>query len=367
MPLLSEGETHGGPAIPVEVSELTEAWCTEMLQARAPGAVCDSLEILDAHSGTTGRARIGLQCDDPRVPASLFVKLPPFTDDRRSFVDSQGMGVAEARFYAEVAGELPHGVRLPEVWSSVFDDNGGYLMVLEDLALRGARQPLAKDNDIAATVDGVIDSLAALHAAFWESERCASGGDLEWIQARSRRYSGAATFVQHAVDVLADDMPTASRALAELYLDRVDDIVSLLGAGPRTLTHGDAHLGNMWVDDLGVGLLDWAVVGFGVGMRDIAYFIGNSVSTEFRRQHERRLIERYCAAVGAAGVPSPVEDAWDQYRLHMVSPWVAAVVTASYGNAMQSVEVGRRAVQRSDRSIADLGTVDLLRELLPLA
>ena len=349
--------------IPVEVSDLTAAWCTEMLQARAPGAVCRVIEILDAHSGTTGRARIGVTCDDPRVPASLFVKLPPFTADRRTFVDDQGMGVAEAHFYAEVARDLP--VRVPEVWSSVFDAEGSYLMVFEDLSLRGSRQPLATDADIAVTVDGVIDNLAALHAAFWETLRFAEGGDLAWIAARSRSYAGAAAFVQRAVDTLNDQLPPASRALAELYLDRVDDIVVLLGTGPRTLVHGDAHLGNMWVDDRGPGLLDWAVVGHGVGMRDVAYFIGNSVTTEFRQQHEHRLIQRYCDRLTAAGVPATVDETWDQYRLHMVSPWIAAVVTASYGAALQSTAVGHRAVQRSDRSLADLGTIALLESLLP--
>lgn len=348
--------------IPVDVDDLTAAWCTYAVQERAPGAVVTNAEVIDAHSGTTGRARIALTCDDQRVPASLFAKLPPFNPESRAFVDAQGMGVAEARFYAALGCEIP--VVIPAVWHAATDDDGRYIMLLEDLSRREFREPASSDNDFETTVNGVIDNLAVLHAAYWASSRFDDGGDLEWLERRSRNYGSAGGYVQHAVNELGGDMPPASRELAAFYLEHVDAIAALLASGPRTLVHGDAHLGNMWVDERGVGFLDWAVSGHGVGMRDVAYFIGNSVSSEFRCEHERRLVHRYTEALAARGIALDTDAAWDAYRYHMVSPWIAAVVTASFGSAMQPIEIGMRAVARSDRSIVDLDTLALLASLV---
>ena len=42
----------------------------------------DGVDVLDAHSGTTGRARVGLT-GAPELPASVFVKLQPFSPEQR--------------------------------------------------------------------------------------------------------------------------------------------------------------------------------------------------------------------------------------------------------------------------------------------
>ena len=78
-----------------------------MLQAYAPGAELHAIDVVEAHAGTTGRARVELTHDDPRLPGSVFVKLAPFDSEQRAFVDQTGMGVAEARFYADVAMDVP--------------------------------------------------------------------------------------------------------------------------------------------------------------------------------------------------------------------------------------------------------------------
>ena len=83
--------------IPVEVEDVTAEWLTEVLQSHAPGATVDAVEVLDRSSGTTGRARLGLVSTDERIPPSVFVKLPPFTAERRAMVTMVGMGIAEAQ------------------------------------------------------------------------------------------------------------------------------------------------------------------------------------------------------------------------------------------------------------------------------
>src|SRR5689334_18847258 len=107
-------DTIGFVTIPGTAEELTPDWLSEVLDTTV-----SAVEVLDAHSGTTGRARIGVKSDGD-VPDTLFVKLQPFTEERREFLRTVGLGVSEAQFYAAIGNELP--VRAPRVWHSSFDD-----------------------------------------------------------------------------------------------------------------------------------------------------------------------------------------------------------------------------------------------------
>ena len=77
----------------------------------------------------------------------MFVKLQPFVAEQRKFLRQIGLGVAEARLYAEVGNELP--VRAPRVWHSDYDESdGAFVMVLEDLDASGCRFTTPGDDDI---------------------------------------------------------------------------------------------------------------------------------------------------------------------------------------------------------------------------
>lgn len=349
--------------IPVDVADIGAAWLQDVLQPHAPGATITGIAIAESHSGTTGRARVVLQHDDPRLPRSVFVKLPPFDEGQRRFVEAQGMGRAEARFYAELAQDVP--VRVPRSFHASHDDEGRYVMVLEDLQALGARYPGAGDPHLASFVEGTIDAFAALHAAFLGSPRFADGGDLAWLEQRSRSYGSAAPLVTFAVQQLGEKLPPASRELAETYLPRAERIPALLAEGVPTLIHGDAHIGNMFALGDTPGFLDWAMVSSAPGMRDVAYFLGGSVGTELRRARERDLVARYCAQLRVGGTTLDGERAWQQYRLHLLTAWLAAVITAAMGSHWQPVEIGMAATRRADAAIAEHGVAELLRARLP--
>lgn len=349
--------------IPVDVADISAAWLQEVLQPYAPGARIDGIAIAEAHSGTTGRARVVLTHDDARLPKSVFVKLPPFDEGQRKFVEAQGMGKAEARFYAELAHEVP--VRVPRTWHASHDEQGRYVMVLEDLQALGARYPGASDPHLSSFVEGTIDAFAALHAVFHGSPRFAEAGDLAWVERRSRSYGSAAPLVTFAMEQLGEKLPAASRELAEVYVPRAERIPALLAEGTPTLIHGDAHIGNMFALGDTPGFLDWAMVSSAPGVRDVAYFLGGSVGTDLRRARERDLVARYCAKLRAGGATLDPEAAWQQYRLHLLTAWIAAVVTAAMGSHWQPIEIGMAATRRADVAIADHGVAALLRERLP--
>ena len=273
------------------------------------------------------------------------------------------MGVTEARFYRDLAPEVP--VRTPGVW---FADTDGdhYVMVLEDLVATGCRFPSPADDDIEARARDIVEQLALLHTPFWESERFAPAGDLAWVAARGVRVGGAVPYIQRAVEAIGDQMDETFHALAGLYLSRADDIMQLFGAGAGTLVHGDAHIGNLFVDvaDDRTGFLDWAVVCQAPGMRDVAYMMCNSVPRTVREAIERGIVAHYCEQLSASGIALDPHAAWDQYRLFAVQSWAASAATAGVGSNWQPIDYGLAGTRRATAACVHVDSVGLLEQLL---
>ena len=346
--------------IPASVQELTPAWFSAALDVRV-----ESTEILDSHSGTTGRALVRLS-GDSALPPTVFVKLQPFAPDQREFLRAIGLGVAEAQLYTAVGDELP--VRVPRVLHTAFDEQAGeFIMVLEDLTASSCRFPNPDDADVLAVATSLMDELAALHAAYW-------GRDLDWLSRhamssprntdRAKRSANAASIIASAVDQFSDDLPAEFRQMGELYVERAIDIMGLYGEGERTLIHGDNHIGNLFVDEGRTGFYDWAVASCYPGMRDVAYFLCNSLPTEVRRAEEAALISRYRTGLAARGITLDEDVALQQYRLFAVYSWSSASMTAAMGSKWQPAEVGWSATIRTTQALIDLDVLSLLHERL---
>ena len=345
--------------IPACTDDLTPGWFSEVL-----GVPVRVVEILDAHSGTTGRARVGLSTSSD-LPDTLFVKLQPFGEEQRKFLRQTGLGVAEARLYAHVGDELP--VRAPRVWHADYDtSNGAFVIVLEDLEASGCRFPTPADGDMLEVATSLVDELATLHAAY-------QGHELPWLRTPSgmRRKpedaetaSRRAQFIVSAVDQFAGEMPPIFQRLGELYATHSLDIIALFNEGERTLIHGDTHSGNLFVDAGRTGFYDWAVAGRVPGMRDVAYFLCNSLPVETRRAEEVALVARYRAALAAKGMTLDEHTADEQYRLFAVYSWIAAASTSAMGSQWQPIDVSRAAMVSTTQAIEDLDSVGLLEERL---
>jgi hypothetical protein len=343
--------------IPVDVDDVTPAWLSEAL-----GADVSAVAVVDRHSGTTGRARIAVRYGaDAGRASELFVKLPPFDERQRRFVDAVGLGVAEARFYRDLATDVP--VRVPAVHHAEVDDDGRYVMVLEDLVASGCRFPSPRDGDIAEVTTRIVDELARLHARFWESP--ALEGELAWVSDGYRlAFGGGGPFIARAVDRFGGDMPAAFNRLGELYVAEAPRIAELFEIGPRTLAHGDPHFGNLFVDGARPGFYDWGMLMRRSGMWDVAYVICNGLPREIRQTHEQDWITRYRAALAAEGIELDAETAWEQYRLFAVYAWSSATSTAGVGDRWQREEYGRNGMQTATAAIDDLDSIGLLESLL---
>jgi hypothetical protein len=342
---------------PLEVDELTAEWFSAAL-----GADVQRVDVLDRHSGTTGRARIALS-GAPSLPATVFVKLPPFDAAQRVFVNEVGMGVTEARFFCDLADEV--GVRVPKTLFATYSGDDRYIMVFEDLEAVGCRFPSQHDADIEFRARDIVEQLAVLHARFWESPRFEEGGDLAWIAPKGTgRGDGGAQFVRMAIDAYTDRLPAGFLPLAEFYVERSRDVMGLYAEGPRTLVHGDPHLGNLFVDGDRTGFLDWAVITRAPGLRDVAYVLCNSIPTDVRRANERDLVAHYCELLGADGIELDFDTAWEQYRRFAVYSWVSATCTLGMGSKWQPEHIGLGGTTRATIAAVDLDVLGLLETRL---
>jgi hypothetical protein len=99
-------------------------------------------------------------------------------------------------------------------------------------------------------------------------------------------------------------------------------------------------------------------------MRDVAYFLCNSIPPEVRRAHQRELLDRYRDVLAAHGAHLDPGLAFEQYRLFAVNSWLAATSTAAMGSLWQAERIGRGGMQRATAAIEDLDSIGLLEARL---
>ena len=358
----------GTDAEPTRVGDVDAAWLTRALRTTFPGCRVATVERQDETAGTTERARLRVTYDEigcaGPLHATLFVKLAPRDVRTRLFVDLMRLGTTETRFFREIADDLP-GERPGCYYASAPSGGRSFALLLEDLAARGAR---FTDASQALGVDEarlVMVRLALLHAACWDTPRFAS--DLAWLKSRDRndRYPVerflCALAVPAGVDKLSDLIPAAVRAAVPRIIAARDTLEDAWARGPLTLVHGDAHAGNLYFLPDAAGLLDWQLAQRAQGMRDVAYFLTNSLPIAVRRDHERELLALYLRTLAEHGVtPPPAFDvAWEQYRLHAVYAWIAAAVTAAAAT-LQQEPIVRAAIERTSTALMDLDSLATL-------
>lgn len=357
--------TAASLAIPARLEDVSAAWLTGALQGRLPGAVVEAVAVDGATDGTTTRARLRLAGYGP-VPPALFVKLAPRDRPTRAFVGALGLGRTEVAVYRHARDRL--GVRAPVAYHAAASWwRPGFVVLLEDLAARGCRFGDVTTRLTVGEAESVVRAFARLHAGWVEDPAFAA--DL----ARLAVGVGAPRFRlgrllsrlawRPALDRHGDCVPVPLHAAAGEVSRRRLALEAAWQRPPRTLVHGDAHLGNLFFEGDDVGFLDWQVAQRGQGMRDVAYFLANSLPVDFRRSHEAALLGVYVDALAAAGGPRLAhETVREQYRLHVLYAWIAALVTAA-ATTLQHVAIVRAALERTSAAVLDLDAVAAMRAL----
>ena len=110
-----------------------------------------------------------------------------------------------------------------------------------------------------------------------------------------------------------------------------------------------------------VTVVDWQTVGRGPAASDVAYFLGASLRSADRRNHERELLALYVDELGRRGVGGLDRDRFfDHYRRHSISGIVMAVVASMIvevterGDAMFLAMARRHAAHAIDTDVESL-------------
>jgi len=99
-------------------------------------------------------------------------------------------------------------------------------------------------------------------------------------------------------------------------------------------------------------------------LRDVAYFLGTSVTTDRRRAHEQALVADYHAALVAHGVTGYDADrCWRDYRLGQLQGPMVTILGCMYARGVRSGRSDAMFLAMATRSCAaiqDLRSLELL-------
>jgi hypothetical protein len=366
------------PLVLNSADDLTPEILTTLLRRHDPAVTVTSATLTGTWQGTTSHLHLDVDYADSEtnLPRHLFVKTQLGTvHDLPEAVDvalSEGGGGTvllddETRFYRDLRGDLD-----VETMTTYFAEHLGgpsqFLILAEDITLRGAEVPDAIAGLSVEQVDELLHTLSRIHAPFWDCQRLSEGGDLSWLQHPIT--GGFAEFLRaNGFDIIRMflDLPYKKALLEATGEDAASmeaafwKLQEHMAAAPMTVLHGDPHPRNTYaLPDGRMGVLDWQLVRRGSWAHDVGYALIGALPPALRRQHERDLLDGYRGRLLDAGVPAlpDREQMWTAYRR---SPAWGFCMWAITPDQMYSVEVVEAVLGRFAEAYSDLGTGALLR------
>jgi hypothetical protein len=286
------------------------------------------------------------------ILVGLFQKFFPHAPD--------AMYDIESRFYREIRPQLD--IEAPAVYGARFDESTRHFaVIMEDLGLRGARFPTALESLPIETVRSTLSTLARLHARYWNDPRL--DRELAWVPTRFEGgmypvFDGIGfDLIRYQVEQNAfkqEIIASIGQSVRGLWQGLWESQRLLLG-GPRTLLHGDTHVGNSYVLPDGTsGLLDFQLLVKGNWCIDVTYYLVTALDRDARRQHEKELFDFYLAALAGEGVERvpDFEEAWHDYRL--ASIWGLVIGWLITPPVNYGVPITAANIQRTTDAIIDL-------------
>ncbi len=341
-------------AVPAQTADIDAAWLNEVTPDDVGEIVGLEARDLGTGVGILGEvARLHLSyAAGEDGPATMIAKCASSSAESVGLAQAMGFYEREVSFYRHTAPTL-EGVRVPRPYH--VDAEAGsvpFVLLLEDIA--GARCP---DQIAGLTVDeagAILDTVAALHAAFWESPAL---DELTWLPPMNNDlYKGAGVLAEMRwdafVEVWGPEVPPA-------ILDAVEEVIPRYGTlldwwveqGHGTFTHTDCRAENYLFGGAagpdGVTMVDFQLCTRHVGAWDVANLLGGSLRIDDRRAAEDELVARYHTRLVEHGVTHyPVDRLWRDLRMSWLQQSFSAVVVSD-------LEGGN---ERGDELLAELFT-----------
>jgi aminoglycoside/choline kinase family phosphotransferase len=306
------------------IDMLDATWFTNML--RDGGYLTDAQRVLNATATRVGAGegmasllwRVALTYDQPSdAPKSVIVKLATDDAHRLFIMQTAKFYAREVRFYDELAADAP--VRVPHCLHAAIDpETSLFILILEDVG-----QLRHVDQLAGCGFDDAVDALrtvAKFQARWW-------GQDLSNLATTFLPMNDG--FNQFVVPMLhQQNWPAARDARPDLWPDdvsafldgfiaKVPEILEGL-MGADTLIHNDYRVDNLLWDGDEIVVLDFQMSSVGSGLLDFAYFVGQSIPKEVRKQRFNELMDAYLSELAANGVLLDRDVALDKYRRALV-------------------------------------------------
>lgn len=304
------------------------------------------------------------QAGEQTLPRSLFVKLPMESLLTRWFFTIINAWQLESHFFRHVAHTQP--LRTPITYATRHQRSRFYLV----------QENLHEDPDVElfTSLDMLtgpslqqayrcLDAFARLHARHYglsATEREALL-PMKYHLFLSPRMGLAARMLnrlalQPCMKKLPGAIPPRVEQAYKRSMDNWDALLDYWFSGPLSLLHGDSHLGNFFVSGEEMGMLDWQAAHWGKGIRDVQYFLTDSLPVATLAEHEQDLVAYYVERRAHHGQAIDLAQTWQEYRSCSFQALMTIVVSIGFGalNAQQDAlmaEVLRRnvaAVQRVD-------------------
>jgi hypothetical protein len=347
---------------------LDAPWMTEALASAgvARGAVVTDVEF-DGFIGTgqmSRNARYKLTWDRPDRPATVIGKFPSHDLATKQSSFESGAYHHEYAFYADLAPTV--AIRTPACWVARYDaDAPDFVLIMEDMA--GCAQGDQFTEPPADVTRRAIEQAAGLHGPRWGDPTLSDEPALQ------SPFGDRAELLRHYYTASTEVCLTRlGHAMEDDVQQLIRDYGSFVvtwarGTGtPYTIVHGDFRPDNFLIgqtpEATPIAVVDWQTMSLGLGVSDVAYFVGGAFEPERRRAIERGLLDDYRSELSKYGVVYGADDCWRDYTwgtLHGVIISVCASMMAEQterGDAMLTLMARRHA-----RHAIDLGALDLLR------
>jgi hypothetical protein len=298
-----------------------------------------------------------------KLPRTAYVKLPCPELGARAFANAVGFWEVETAFCERVASRMP--IRVPRVYAAA-RRGARFALLLENLyETPAARLFINRDMAEGTTVERArmcLRTFAELHAAFW-------GWSVErreaLIPARLHTYLAPggremtcalnAAAIAPAHRVAADLFTKEHVSICQRAIVKWNELVDAWYSEPLTLIHGDSHLANFFeypgADGPLMGMIDFQGMHWCQGIRDVQYFLINSLEPELLMAHEGELIDFYVDELSQRGVDLDSQVARDQYRAFSFQTLMVAVTSIGFGALTERQDTVRTVLRRSVEAI----------------
>ncbi len=294
-----------------------------------------------------------------KIPTSLMLKVNKFDNEGKFY-----------HFIKDIAIDLPilQCCNLNELEQKEY-----FNLLLDDLSQThedaGKIIPPSKSRCIMA-----INSLAKIHAAFWDHSNLEKIVPLENTIAHmlltfKRKFP---MILKRVFEFLDDKISEEQKKVYTFVSSQFPDIKTnrLNLRKHLTLTHGDAWLGNFLFPKQNKNnhfnpnsqtyIIDWGSWSVGFGPNDLAHMIGLNWHTERRKWLEKDLVKHYHEELVKYGIQDyRWEDCWYDYRLGIIGELLTPIIWCYW---KLHPRMWWNGLEHSYQSFKDLKCLDLIKE-----